>query len=246
MSTATSVGITARISAKRKMDSPEGVTILAGAVIDDVLGIIVLAIGMGVLAAGRRSGGAGVDWAHIGIIAAKAFGVWVGATAVGVLAARRISALLKWFRDPTAIAVMALGLALVLAAFFEEMGLAMIIGAYVMGLALGRTDLRYVIQEHLHPVQTFFVPIFFTVMGMMVDLHQLASAPVLLFGGIYTVLAIGAKVAGCGIAAYAAVFFDLGALRSGPQWWQRRGRPDVPRASASGRFPAGQIFGSGS
>ena len=62
MSTATSVGITARIlSERRKMDSEEGVTIMAGAVIDDVLGIIVLAIGMGIIGAqtaGAAAGGA--------------------------------------------------------------------------------------------------------------------------------------------------------------------------------------------
>lgn len=216
MSTATSVGITARIlSEKRKMDSPEGVTILAGAVIDDVLGIIVLAIGMGVLATGGGSGEGGINWGHIGTIAGKAFGIWIGATVVGVLAARRISALLKWFRDPTSISVMALGLALIMGGFFEEMGLAMIIGAYVMGLALGRTDLRHVIHEHLHPIYTFMVPIFFTVMGMMVDLRQLASWPVLIFGGIYTVVAIAAKVFGCAAAAYVSRFSLIGALRVG-------------------------------
>lgn len=216
MSTATSVGITARIlSEKRKIDSPEGTTILAGAVIDDVLGIIVLAIGMGVLAAGEKGGPDGIDWGHIGVIAGKAFGIWLGATAVGVLAARRISKLLKLFRDPTAIAVMALGLALILGGVFEEMGLAMIIGAYVMGLALGRTDIRNVIHEHLHPIHTFMVPIFFTVMGMMVDLHQLASPKVLMFGGIYTLLAILAKIVGCSMAAFGCGFTPLGALRVG-------------------------------
>ncbi|MDO9549175.1 MAG: cation:proton antiporter, partial [Candidatus Marinimicrobia bacterium] len=139
ISTATSVGITARIlSEQRKLDSPEGVTILAGAVIDDVLGIILLAVGLGIVTASSRSGN--MNWAHIGVIAAKAIGIWLTATVIGLLASSKISLLLKWFRDRTSIAMMAFGFALVLAGLFEEAGLAMIIGAYVMGLSLSKTD----------------------------------------------------------------------------------------------------------
>ena len=71
ITTATSVGITARLlSEQRKLDSPEGVTILAGAVFDDVLGIVLLAIGMGVIAASHGPGD--IDWGRIVIIAVKA------------------------------------------------------------------------------------------------------------------------------------------------------------------------------
>ncbi|MBE6381960.1 MAG: sodium:proton exchanger [Lentisphaerae bacterium] len=220
MSTATSVGITARIlSEKKKMDSEEGTTIMAGAVIDDVLGLIVLAIGNGIIAATHKSTGgdaAGLDWGEIGLVALKAFGVWLGATAVGVLAARYISRTLKFlFKSPVIIATMAFGLALVLAGFFEMMGLAMIIGAYVMGLALSRTDLKHPIQEMLTPVYTFLVPIFFCAMGMMVDVSALCSKPVLYFGAIYTALAIAAKVLGCMIPSLCCGFNVLGGLRVG-------------------------------
>ena len=222
MSTATSVGITARIlSEKKKMDSEEGVTIMAGAVIDDVLGLIVLAIGNGIIAASRKAsaaGGAGgaMDWGAISLVALKAFGVWLGATAIGLCAARWIAKFLKRaFRSPVVIATMAFGLALALAGFFEFMGLAMIIGAYVMGLALSRTDLKHPIQEMLAPVYTFLVPIFFCSMGMMVDVTALCSKSVLVFGGIYTLLAVAAKVLGCMIPAVACGFNVLGGLRIG-------------------------------
>ena len=222
MSTATSVGITARIlSEKKKMDSEEGVTIMAGAVIDDVLGLIVLAIGNGIIAANiaaQKAGAAGgaMDWGAIGVVAAKAFGVWLGATVIGILAARYIAKFLKMaFKSPVVIATMAFGLALVLAGVFEFMGLAMIIGAYVMGLALSRTDLRHPIQEMLSPVYTFLVPIFFCSMGMMVDMSALCSKPVLVFGGIYTVLAIVAKVLGCMVPSLFCGFNALGGLRIG-------------------------------
>ena len=222
MSTATSVGITARIlSEKKKMDSEEGVTIMAGAVIDDVLGLIVLAIGNGIIAANHAAAkvgaaAGGMDWGAIGLVAAKAFGVWLGATLIGVLAARWIAKFLKMaFKSPVVIATMAFGLALVLAGFFEFMGLAMIIGAYVMGLALSRTDLKHPIQDMLSPVYTFLVPIFFCSMGMMVDVTALCSKPVLIFGGIYTVLAIVAKVVGCMVPSMFCGFNLLGGLRIG-------------------------------
>lgn len=224
MSTATSVGITARIlSEKKKMDSEEGTTIMAGAVIDDVLGLIVLAIGNGIIAANvgvkaaaEGAAAGGMDWGNIGLVALKAFGVWLGATAIGVLAARYIAKFLKrCFKSPVVIATMAFGLALVLAGFFEMMGLAMIIGAYVMGLALSRTDLKHPITEMLTPVYTFLVPVFFCAMGMMVDMSALCSKPVLIFGGIYTVLAVLAKVLGCMIPSMCCGFNFLGGLRIG-------------------------------
>ena len=224
MSTATSVGITARIlSERKKMDSEEGVTIMAGAVIDDVLGLIVLAIGNGIIAAnvasskaGAAAASAGMDWGNIGLVALKAFGVWLGATIVSVLAARYIAKFLKLaFKSPVVIATMAFGLALVLAGFFEFMGLAMIIGAYVMGLALSRTDLKHPIQEMLTPVYTFLVPVFFCAMGMMVDVTALCSKPVLIFGGIYTALAVLAKILGCMIPSMCCGFNLLGGLRIG-------------------------------
>ncbi|MBT3194720.1 MAG: PTS transporter subunit EIIA [Verrucomicrobia bacterium] len=214
ISTATSVGITARIlSERRKLDSPEGVTILAGAVIDDVLGMILLAIGMGIIAASSASGA--IDWGHIGFIAFKAVSVWLAATAIGLLAALKISGMLKAFKDRSVIAVMALGLAMILAGLFEEAGLAMIIGAYVMGLSLSRTDLSHVIQEKLHPLYVFLVPIFFTVMGMLVDVRVLASKEVLLFGMLYTVVAASAKLIGCGVPALFVGFNARGAIRIG-------------------------------
>jgi len=214
ISTATSVGITARIlSDERKLKSPEGVTILAGAVIDDVLGIILLAVGLGVIAASKTTGP--IAWGSIAGIALKAVVVWLAATVIGLAASRRISVLLKWFRHRSTIAVMALGLALMLAGLFEEAGLAMIIGAYVMGLSLARADINHVIREQLHPIHAFVVPVFFTVMGMLVDLSLLLSEEVLLFGFLYTVVADLAKILGCGIPALFFNFNVRGALRIG-------------------------------
>ena len=108
IATATSVGITARVlSDRQKLASPEGVTIMAAAVLDDVLGIIVLAVVVGIVKV-EQMGGA-VDWGQIGIIAGKALGFWLACTAIGLLSGKRISRLLKMSRTPATIASLALG-----------------------------------------------------------------------------------------------------------------------------------------
>ncbi len=212
ISTATSVGITARIlSEKRKMDSPEGVTILSGAVIDDVLGIIVFAVVVGMVTASKATGT--VNWGHIGLIAARAIGIWLVATILGLIASRRISTLLKLFGERSSIALMSLGLALILSALFEEAGLAMIIGAYIMGLSLSKTDISNVVRERLHPIYQFLTPVFFCVMGMLIDFRAMGSGTVLLFGAVYTISAIAAKMVGCGIPPLLLNFNLRGAVR---------------------------------
>jgi Kef-type K+ transport system membrane component KefB len=212
ISTATSVGITARIlTEKHKMSSPEGVTILAGAVIDDVLGIVVLAIVVGM--AKVANSGETMEWAHIGIIAAKALSFWLVCTALGLLLARKLTGSLKRLGSPEVIVSVSLGLAMMLAGLSEMAGLAMIIGAYIMGLSLSRTDVVQELQNRLQGVYDMLVPIFFCVMGMMVDFSAMRSA--LVFGLIYSAVAIFAKIIGCGVPAYLTQFNFRGALRIG-------------------------------
>lgn len=211
ISVATSVGITARILAeKRKIASAEGVTILAGAVFDDVFGIITLAIVMGMV---KVSMGTGVAWGPICIIALKAIGFFMVVTALGLIFSRKITALIKRFKSKEVIVAVCFGLALLLASLAEMAGLAMIIGAYIMGLALSRTDLAHEIEHHLEGIYNILVPIFFCVMGMMVDFT--AMKPVLIFGSVYSLLAIISKVVGCGIPAWLMKFNIRGSLRIG-------------------------------
>lgn len=212
ISVATSVGITARILAeKRKMSSPEGVTILAGAVFDDVFGIVTLAVVMGMARA--RATGSAVNWSAIELIALKATGFFIVITTVGLLSARKVTGAIKQFKSKEIIVTICFGLALLLAGLAEMAGLAMIIGAYIMGLALSRTDLVHEIESYLEGVYNLLVPVFFCVMGMMVDFR--AMRPVLLFGTAYSLLAVAAKIVGCGLPAWAMNFNPRGALRIG-------------------------------
>ena len=214
MSTATSVGITARIlSTQKKMDSPEGVTILAAAVFDDVLGIVLLAVVLGIVSA--IQGGGSISAGSISLIAARAFGIWLGFTALGLIFSKKIASFLKLFKHSWDFSICALGLALLLSGFFEKQGLAMIIGAYVTGLSLSGTDIANVVQERIYGLYEFFVPLFFAVMGMMVNVRALFNTEVLTFGIAYTILAVLSKVLGCGIPTLALGFNVRGALRIG-------------------------------
>jgi Kef-type K+ transport system membrane component KefB/mannitol/fructose-specific phosphotransferase system IIA component (Ntr-type) len=221
LSTATSVGITARIlSDQKKMDSPEGVTILAAAVFDDVLGIIALAVVLGIVALinkgqGGLNGQEPLKVQSILAIAGKALGIWLGFTALGLSFSKRLASFLKLFKYSFDFSVLALGFALILAGIFEKQGLAMIIGAYIAGLSLSKTDIAAVIQERIHGLYEFFVPLFFAVMGMMVNVRDILSPQVLIFGLIYTGLAILAKMIGCGGPALILGFNGRGSLRIG-------------------------------
>jgi fructose-specific phosphotransferase system IIA component len=216
LSTATSVGITARIlSDQRKMDSPEGVTILAAAVFDDVLGIIALAIVLGIVAVITGGSGGSISGMAILGIAGKAFGIWLGFTVLGLVFSKKIAGFLKFFKHSYDFSICALGLALLLAGVFEKQGLAMIIGAYVTGLSLSKTDIAAVIQERIHGLYEFFVPLFFAVMGMLVNVGELMSVDVLVFGLVYTAVAVLAKIIGCGLPTLALGFNGKGALRVG-------------------------------
>ena len=206
--TATSVGITARVLRDlRRMGAPEGVTIIGAAVVDDVLGILVLAVVVAMAETGAVEGG------ELGLIAAKAIGFWLGLTAVTILLSGWISKALTWFRDPGAPLALALGLALLSAGLAESFGLAMIIGAYSVGLGLAHTPLAHRIEQGMLGVYHFLVPIFFVVMGMLVDVSAIGG--VLGFGIALSVLAIFSKVVGAGGPALAVGFNRRGAWRVG-------------------------------
>lgn len=219
ISVATSVGITARIlSEKQKLDTPEGVTIIAGAVIDDVLGILVLAIVVAMATMGGAEHGAanaGVQWGEIGKIAASAVGFWVLGTGAAIALAKPIRLVLGKFKGPGVVAGCALALALLLSGLMEAIGhLAMIIGAYSMGLGLAKEkSFAHELDRALSGTANLLVPVFFCTMGMLVDFGAMRHA--LTFGIIFSVVAIVSKVVGCGAPTFLVRFNMLGAIRVG-------------------------------
>ena len=206
--TATSIGITVRVLGDiGRLDTAEGVTTLAAAVLDDVLGIIVLTIVVGIGASGELS------LTSTSLVAVRTLGFWIVLTVAGVLLSRHISNLVMRFNVSGAAVALALGIAFAAAALAEVAGLAMIIGAFSIGLALSGTDLAHRLEGPLNGVYAFIVPIFFVVTGMMVDVGELGG--VWQFGLILTVLATVGKVFGSGIPALFAGFNRHGAMRIG-------------------------------
>jgi Kef-type K+ transport system membrane component KefB len=116
-------------------------------------------------------------------------------------------------RSTETIAAVCLGLALLLAGLSEMAGLAMIIGAYIMGLSLSGTDLVNELQGQLRGLYNFLIPVFFCVMGMLVDFGAMRG--MVLFGLVYSLLAIFSKIVGCWLPAWLLSFTPRGALRIG-------------------------------
>jgi len=213
---ATSIGITARVLGDiGKLDTPEGVTILGAAVLDDVLGIIALAI-VGGIAAAASGQGDGVSAASIGLIAVKAFGFWITLTMLVLILSRPIERLLTNIRYGGAMVGLALSIALLGSGAAEGFGLAFIIGAYSVGLGLSRTSIARDLMEQLDPIGHFFIPIFFAALGMLVNLKAMFASPaVIIFGLAITAVAIIGKLVGCGLSALPVGFNARGAYRIG-------------------------------
>lgn len=209
--TATSVGITARVlSDIYKLDTDEGVSILAAAVIDDVLGILTLALVISL--AGGEGGGEGFDWGALGMIALKALGFIAVVLVVGLALGKRLSKLLLKLEGKTYM-VVAAAICFIIAALAEKFGLAMIIGAYMTGLILSVTEVGKQVEEKLTWASNLIVPVFFAVMGMLVNFSAMKS--VLVFGLVISAFAVISKVFGCGIPALFSGFNRIGAFRIG-------------------------------
>ena len=197
--TATSVGITARVlSDLGQLKSSESQVILGAAVVDDILGLILLSV-VTVLASGASISALGV-----GRIAAVAFGFVAAAIAIGTILAPKIIALVQKLRVAKAVFFTAIVFGFGLAYLASALGSALIIGAFAAGLVLARTDRGKDIEHQVHDVAQFFIPIFFVSVGAAVDLRSLnpfdADSRVFLMVGILlTVVAIlGKLVAGLG------------------------------------------------
>jgi len=197
--TATSVGITARVLQDLgHSKSDEGRIILGAAVIDDVLGLVILAVvGAMIVAAdgGEPLSIGGMLW-----ILAKALGFLVGAVVIGLLISPRIFRFASRLRGRGILLTTALVFCLTLAYLSVQIGLAPIVGAYAAGLILERVHYRdlvekgeHELEELLHPLGTVLVPIFFVLMGMRVQLERFARPEILGLAGLLTVAAIVGK-----------------------------------------------------
>src|SRR5574341_1883764 len=199
---ATSVGITARILKDLGVtQSREGQIILGAAVIDDVLGLVVLAVVSGAVTA-AATGGPGLSVLAVGGILARAvlfLGVTVG---VGHLLSGPIIRLAARTGQHGILLVFGLALCFTLSFAAELVGLAGIIGAFAAGLMLdpygegvrARKE-EATLSELMHPLSSLFVPLFFVLMGIQVHLGSLARGRILTVGAVLILCAVAGKLA---------------------------------------------------
>jgi len=164
--TATSVGITARVlSDLGRLQEPESQIVLGAAVIDDIIGLIILTVVAGMTE--------GMDVTPLGIvqITAVAFGFLVVTLAVGTLLVPRLANAIRRIELPGVTTTAALILALGLAWLADVCGSAMIIGAFAAGMLLTRTPQADEIEHGVAHIGQFFVPVFFVVVGAAVDVR---------------------------------------------------------------------------
>ncbi|MGH2704760.1 MAG: cation:proton antiporter [Actinomycetota bacterium] len=194
--TATSVGITARVlSDLHKLDTDEGRTVLAAAVLDDVMGLVILTVVSG-LAAGQA-----LSALSVGRIIAAAGGFLLLALLVGL----RVSPpMFRWIskrvRVRGILITAAFSFCLLLAVSAELFGLAPIVGAFVAGVLLATTEQHQQIRERLTPLADVFIPIFFLSMGIQVQIGAFSSPALLTLAGSLTLVAVAGKV----VAGWAA------------------------------------------
>ncbi len=162
--TATSVGITARVlSDLGRLQDPAVKVVLGAAVVDDILGLIILAVVTGVAQTGEISL-SGIAW-----LSAKAVVFLAAAIVLGIRFAPVFIRYVDRMKVRGTLIVYSVLFAVVLAAIADLIGLAAIIGSFAAGLILAKTEQREHLEEQIKPVADLFVPIFFVTIGMKVQ-----------------------------------------------------------------------------
>jgi Kef-type K+ transport system membrane component KefB len=192
---ATSVGITARVlSDLGVIGSTEARIILGAAVVDDILGLLLLAV---VSSYGEDN----VDVAELTLTAIAAAGFIVFAALVGTRVIRRYSIHLERLHVANAPFLVAMMLMLGLSALAGIIGLAAIIGAFIAGMMLAEAEEGFELERQSRAVYEFLVPFFFVIIGMKVDPAAFDDAEILAIALGVTALAVIGKLLGGTIAS---------------------------------------------
>jgi Kef-type K+ transport system membrane component KefB len=203
---ATSVGITARVLRDiNKIRTREAKIVLGAAVIDDVLGLVILAIITGlIMGAGRE---ANVTTTSILWLITKVAAFLSGSIVLGVFLVPRVARQIAKAKTKGMLFTFALAFCFLLSYLSTLIGLAAIVGAFAAGLILEGVPFQEFLHEDerspedmLHPLSTFLVPLFFLNMGIKIELAALLRMEVISLALALTVVAIIGKQA-CGWGA---------------------------------------------
>jgi len=213
--TATSIGISARVlSDIGQLKSREGQVVLGAAVLDDIIGLIVLSVVTGIVTGGSLSviGVATTTIVSVGFIAV--------ALTFGRVLARPVFRSIETIRAPGTLAVLALAFALILSSLAASAGSAMILGAFAAGMILNNAAERGEIERATTTIGHFLVPIFFASVGAAVKLSAFTDSTTIAVAAL--LIAVG--VVGKYLSAYAP-------------WWFRGNKPLIGVAM----IPRGEV-----
>lgn len=204
---ATSVGITARVLADMNALSTRAArVIVAAAVLDDILGLLVLAV-VSSLSSGH------VDYGQLATVAGEAIAF---AVIMIFFASRLIGHFDHQFaklQTHNRAFILAVLLCLGLSLASVRIGMAAIVGAFLAGLALADHSSHWQLRENFHPLSEFLAPFFFVLLGIQVDIHSFARPDLIGLAAMVCLLAIIGKLVGCGLGSIHLGFKD--ALRIG-------------------------------
>ena len=192
---ATSVGITARVLRQMGLLNAESSRIILGAaVIDDVLGLLILAV-VSSLAKGN------VNYTQVGVTAALAIGFTLIVALLGARAINRIRPKIEKLKVGQAYLIFGLSLCLALAMAANYIGVAAIIGAFLAGMALSESAEGTDMPHQAEAVTEFLLPFFLANIGMKLKLDVFLTTEVILLAVLVTLLAVLSKFIGCGLGA---------------------------------------------
>ena len=201
--TATSVGITARVlSDLGRLQEPESQIVLGAAVIDDIIGLVILTVVAGLVQ------GEQVTILSVAKITALAFGFLLATLIVGSLVVPHVVRVASKIDLPGTTTILAVILVFGLAWLADKAGSAVIIGAFAAGLLLAGSPKAREIEHGVTELGNFFVPLFFVSVGAAVDVRVFnpidpSNRSTLLVGGLLILVAVVGKFA----AGYAAPWF---------------------------------------
>jgi Kef-type K+ transport system membrane component KefB len=192
---ATSVGITARVlSDLGILDSRVAKVILGAAVIDDILGLLVLAVVTGM-------GKGAISYLKIGLVTLEAAGFVAFIVLIGKRLVIRIAPRLSFIKSRNSSFILAIVFCLGLSAVASYIDLAAIVGAFMAGMVLAELNIEFNFSLKFESLYDFLVPFFFVLMGSQVDLSVFTKFNLVGSALILTVFAILGKLIGCGLGA---------------------------------------------
>lgn len=169
--TATSIGITAKVLKELdQLQSAEGQIVIGAAVLDDLLGILILALVVSLVKEGS------IDVAGLGWLLASTT-IFVGSVVLlRSPVARAFTALNNWLRSEDSVLITGIVFALLVAAIANAIHLEAILGAFAAGVMLSGTELRQQLLTRFEPIVGVLAPVFFIVVGAKTDLSVLNPA----------------------------------------------------------------------